>query len=73
MPGKLPIDRVRENEDAPAVYELEKERLTQQHARRRARWTPGVPPEASRRGVSPERAAGGVGEDQPPQQEAEHA
>jgi hypothetical protein len=73
MPGKLPIDRVRESEDAPAVYELEKERLTQQRAWRRTRGAPSEPPEVSRRGVPPERVAGGVEEAQQPQQEAEHA
>jgi hypothetical protein len=73
MPGKLPIDRVRANEEDPAAYELEKERLSQQRARRPARGAPRVPSEVSRRGAHPGRAAGGGEEARPPQREPEHA
>jgi hypothetical protein len=33
MSGKLPIDRVREAQDAPAVYEEHRERFAQKQAR----------------------------------------
>jgi hypothetical protein len=32
MPGKLPIDRVRANEEGPAPYELENSELEKEHA-----------------------------------------
>jgi hypothetical protein len=32
MSGKLPIDRVREAQDAPRIYELEKQQYTEQQA-----------------------------------------
>jgi hypothetical protein len=35
MAGKLPIDRVRENGDGPAIYELEMEQLARQRAAQR--------------------------------------
>ena len=33
MSGKLPIDRAREAQDAPAIYDEHRERLTQKQAR----------------------------------------
>jgi hypothetical protein len=36
MSGKLPIDRVREAQDAPRVYELDKRQHTEEQARLRA-------------------------------------
>jgi hypothetical protein len=36
MPGKLPIDRVREGEDAPRVYEDHKQRFSEKQAKLRA-------------------------------------
>jgi hypothetical protein len=73
MPGKLPIDRVRQNEDGPDAYEPEKQRLTQQRAPRRARPAPGVAAEARQRGVRPEGAAGGAAAAEATEQEADRA
>ena len=73
MPGKLPIDRVRENGDAPAVHDLARKRLPRRRARRRARGAPGVPREARRRGALRVRAGGGVKEARGPEQEAGRA
>jgi hypothetical protein len=73
MPGKLSIDRVRHNEDVPAVYVLEKQQLTQQRGRRRARSAPGVPPAARRRSVRPERAVEGATDARAAAQETDHA
>lgn len=73
MPGKLPIDRVRQNEDGPDAYEPEKQRLTQQRAPRRARQAPGTAAEDHRRGVRPERAAGGAAGAEATDREADRA
>ena len=73
MPGKLPNDYVRENEDALAVHELQRERLTRRRARRRACGALGVPPEARWRGALGVRAGGGVEEAKGPEQEAGNA
>jgi hypothetical protein len=40
MSGKLPIDRVREAEDAPRIYEREKRELTRKEADLREAATP---------------------------------
>ncbi len=54
MAGKLPIDRVRENEDAPRVYDDHKQRFAEQQARLRAQeHQPDVPP-SEREAVSKE-------------------
>jgi hypothetical protein len=73
MPGKLPIDRARENVDAPSVYRMEWERLTQQRARRPACGAPGVPHAARPRGVLGVRSDGEVEEVEELEQEAGHA
>ncbi len=41
MSGKLPIDRVREAADAPRIYELEKQRFTEQQAELNHEGAPG--------------------------------
>ena len=55
MPGKLPIDRVRETADAPRIYELEKRRFAEQQAERDREGATG--PAAA--GPPPDRADGG--------------
>lgn len=56
MAGKLPIDRVRENEDAPAIYELEKEQLARQRAAQRREEAPRGPASDSLEDRDPARA-----------------
>jgi hypothetical protein len=41
MSGKLPIDRAREAADAPRIYELEKQRFTEQQAELHHETAPG--------------------------------
>lgn len=41
MSGKRPIDRVREAADAPRIYELEKQRFTEQQAELNHEGAPG--------------------------------
>ena len=61
MPGKLPIDRVRESQDAPKIYDEHRERFAQRQAELRDADDPvaGARPDAT----SPETAETPGGDD----------
>jgi hypothetical protein len=67
MPGKLPIDRVRASEHAPAIYKRDKERFTEKRARLEARGGPGMPPETGQSDTPPEGEADDGEEAQEPE------